>query len=335
MPRNLCFARKLMRVWMLVVTVILATTTAQAYTIVLRGGKTVDVSNIVAVTSRTLTYEVASGFQVTLQLAAIDIPATERANGEAPGSFQTRFQKSLLQPVEQQAVKPKAQERTITNRDLESFERKRREGEIAYELRRKELGLPSAEESRQKAIAENASLRERFEQQQLEQRENEAVWRERALNLRSEIAATDAEINSTRQQLDWLPSNNLGVVGGFGPFLGAGFSRVNPSLFAPNVPRVFVTPQIGPAIVGRFRGGFPSAHVFGGSFPQRRFHRGVGQFAGFFPGFVAAPDLSYERTALLTRLNELVARRAGLAARWRALEEDARRSGAMPGWLRP
>jgi hypothetical protein len=46
-------------------------------------------------------------------------------------------------------------------------------------------------------------------------------------------------------------------------------------------------------------------------------------------------DIGYERSSLIARLDELVGRRAGLSARWRELEEQARRAGAMPGWLRP
>ena len=32
---------------------------------------------------------------------------------------------------------------------------------------------------------------------------------------------------------------------------------------------------------------------------------------------------------------QLNAARAGLSARWRELEDEARRAGAPPGWLRP
>lgn len=340
MRRISCFVSSSIRVFVLALALILLASTARAYTIVLRGGKIVQIPNTFIVTSTTITYEVSTGFQVTLQLAAIDVPRTDRANGEAPGSFQKRLQKNPIQPVQQPGTNVNStQERTITNRDLESFARKRVEGELAYERRRKELGLPSAEESRRKSLAESVLTRERFEQNQLEERASEAYWRERAVALKSDIAATDAEINSIRQQLDWLPSNNLAVITGGGSFLGVGRARVNPSLLAPNVPRVFVTPQIGPQVRGSI-GGPTRGRVFGGAF---RVHGGLrhrlGHSSGFFPGFAAVPYLSNdfysERIALVTRLNELVARRAGLAARWRALEDEARRAGAMPGWLRP
>jgi hypothetical protein len=321
-----------------VLALILLASTAQAYTIVLRGGKVVEIPDKFTVTATTLTYEVSSGLQVTLQLAAIDIHATDKANREPAGSFQKRLKNNTVQPARRVEAK-ETQDRTITNRELESFASKRREGELAYERRRRELGLPSVEESRRQALAETEQIRERFEQSQAEERASEAYWRERAITLKADIAATDAEINSIRQQLDWLPSynslNSVTLLTGFGR------SRVNPSLFAPNVPRVFVTPQIGSQV--RVFGGarvLPGGPAFHRPFPGtagRR--RGFGHSFGFFPGFVGFPhqsyDLSYERTVLVTRLNELVARRAGLAARWRALEEEARRAGALPGWLRP
>ena len=41
-------------------------------------------------TTTTLTYEAAPGINRTVQLILIDVPATERANNELPGDFQTR-----------------------------------------------------------------------------------------------------------------------------------------------------------------------------------------------------------------------------------------------------
>jgi hypothetical protein len=38
---------------------------------------------------------------------------------------------------------------------------------------------------------------------------------------------------------------------------------------------------------------------------------------------------------LITQLDDLLGKRAALQARWRDLEEEARRAGAYPGWLRP
>jgi hypothetical protein len=46
-------------------------------------------------------------------------------------------------------------------------------------------------------------------------------------------------------------------------------------------------------------------------------------------------DSSFERSTLVTELDQLLGYRAELEARWRELEDEARRAGAAPGWLRP
>jgi hypothetical protein len=46
-------------------------------------------------------------------------------------------------------------------------------------------------------------------------------------------------------------------------------------------------------------------------------------------------DFAGERAGLIYRLHELETARSAFQARWRALEEEARRAGAAPGWLRP
>jgi len=75
-------------------------------------------------------------------------------------------------------------------------------------------------------------------------------------------------------------------------------------------------------------------HNFGG-------RRGFPRPRGFVPPFglyaqtLPIDDTSYDRSVLLTRLHELEGVRAGLDARWRLLEDEARRAGALPGWLRP
>jgi len=68
---------------------------------------------------------------------------------------------------------------------------------------------------------------------------------------------------------------------------------------------------------------------------------GIGGPFGVFPNVtvLGSPlqgyDFTNERSELITRFNELAAARAGLSARWRELEEEARRAGVAPGWLRP
>ena len=162
---------------MAVVFLVLTATVASAYTLVMRNGRRIEIPNEFTVTASTLTYTVGSGIQITLQLSGIDIATTERANGEPSGSFLAR----ALAPA--QVVAPPAQtqpraQRSITNRDLEGYRRTRIESELAYDKRRKELGLSSAEEGRRQA----AAITDRTYQQLLGMRDKdesaEQYWRE-------------------------------------------------------------------------------------------------------------------------------------------------------------
>jgi hypothetical protein len=346
--------------------------TANAYTVVMSGGRHLEISSQFVVTTATLTYEVSPGLQVTLLIAAIDIPATEKANNEAPGSLLRRAGQTMSEsssttarPTAAGAV---AVRRTITNRDLEPTALRRRESESAYEVRRKQLGLPSVEESRRQAAAEAESIKRELEEQQLEAGKSEEYWRERATALRTEMAAMDAEISWIRARLDEGPSpgyawNNWSSFSGgsFATVIGvAPFGRVHGGNFGGRVggnfgggggfhnggrpmrPSVFVAPRGGPQLTARvpFGGGATRGRVLvnPGFRPARP--NGISGFPAFSTGFpavfgsVQAYDYSYERGDLITRFNELASARAGLNARWRELEEEARRAGAPPGWLR-
>jgi hypothetical protein len=341
--------------------------TASAYTVVMRGGRRIEIPSQFIVTASTLTYEAAPGVQITLQMSAIDIPATDDANNEQPGSLLRRAQ---LAPASSRPTQSSGEEvqiapgtearRTITNRDLEAAMRRRRDSELAYETRRKQLGLPSVAESRKQAAAESDAIAIELEQRRIAEEESEDYWRERAAALRTEMAALDAEIAWIRSQLDEgpFPSNewangysttvtsvvpfmsfrNLGRRS-FGDFGGRSFPRSGV-----HGPGVFVAPRQDTRITGRvpFGGGAMQGRGFNnpGAFPLAR-PRGIGsRFPGFpgvsvFGSTMPTYDYSYERSALITHFNELAGARAGLNARWRELEEEARRAGAPPGWLRP
>src|SRR5882762_11322079 len=65
---------------------------ANAYTVIMRGGRRIEIPAQFVVTPATLTYKVTEGIQITIPMEAIDIPATEKANNEAPGSLLKRAQ---------------------------------------------------------------------------------------------------------------------------------------------------------------------------------------------------------------------------------------------------
>src|SRR5215470_6496180 len=124
---------------------------ANAYTIVMRDGRRVEIPDEFTVSGSMLTYETSPGIQVTIQLRTINIDATERANGAPRGSFFTRSSKPAqvnAAPQEQATAR-----RSITNADLEGYRRARLASERAYEKRRRELNLPSVEVQRQEVAA--------------------------------------------------------------------------------------------------------------------------------------------------------------------------------------
>jgi hypothetical protein len=320
---------------------------ASAYTVVMRGGQRIEIPAKFVTTASTLTYEVSPGIQITINVAAIDISATERANNERPGSFLRRIDSVVGKPQSSAFSIGQASRRTITNRDLESSMLRRRESEFAYEKRRKELGLPPLEESRRQAAATSDLISKELEQTRDAERGNESYWRARASSLRTEIAAVDAELAYVRRQLEepsFTTSNSsFTTVISTLPFTSFGNFGHRPSPFGrPQRPGIFVNPQRGPQLTGRvgFGGVITRGRVFMNplAFPHSR-PFGLPLLAPpnitLFSSGLAGYDFSYERSALITRFNELAATRAGLSARWRELEDEARRAGAPPGWLRP
>src|SRR5262245_20201640 len=114
----------------------LTVTVVNAYTVVMLDGRRVEIPNEFTVTTSTLTYNVGKGMQVAIQLNTVDIGATERANGEAQGSFllKANAPKTLVERTPQ--TRRAGAERSITNGDLEKF----RHARVESENQRKELG---------------------------------------------------------------------------------------------------------------------------------------------------------------------------------------------------
>ena len=326
--------------------VLVTSFTVSAYTLVLRDGRRVEIPNTFIVGGATLTYEAGPGIQITLQLATLDIAATEHLNKEPSGSFMRR---SVGKKVDGSSSKSTSRGSTITNEDLERFRQARVAAESNYEKRRKELGLPSLEESRRAAMEAGERAQAQLLNMQSKEQQGESYWRNRASELRSELASANARIAMIQTRLNELPLNYaFGAFTGVSPSFGS-FSRVSPILSVDQLARGAGFPK---ATLGNpLPLGQPNLGARFG-FGNRRFHGQVGfntfPRPGFgrrgfpnrtpFGGLVALPfdayDNSFERSQLLTQLDELLVHRTGLQARWRELEDEARRAGAYPGWLR-
>jgi hypothetical protein len=192
----------------------LTVSVVNAYTVVMRDGRKVEIPNEFAVTNSTLTYDVGNGVQVTIQLNTVDIDATERLNGEARGAFLMRA--NAPEPGVEPAPQTRRAGRSITNGELEKFRRAR----VESEKERNELGLPSLEQRR----SETAAIEDRTLEQVRNMREQEeAYWRSRAEALRAE---REAQTGSSRQDIPWsFSSGGFGAFDGIGFGIGTGFNR--------------------------------------------------------------------------------------------------------------
>jgi hypothetical protein len=217
------------------------------------------------------------------------------------------------------------------------------ESENAYEGRRLELGLPSLEERREKAAADTEATREQLLKIRAQEQVQEEYWRSRASALRSEIAQTDARIDYVRTRLNELPSTTpLGAFSPVLPFWTFVSGRVSPALgpgFVPGPHIIPVTsvPNVGARVSNGGVGGFRPAGINHNPRPGMRGPGMTSRFpiaSGWGVPFQTY-DYSYEYSRLISELDELRTHRAGLQSLWRDLEEDARRAGAYPGWLRP
>ncbi|HJP95038.1 MAG TPA: hypothetical protein VJ875_23960 [Pyrinomonadaceae bacterium] len=199
----------------------LTVSAVNAYTVIMRDGRRVEIPNEFTVTNSTLTYPVSNGFQITIHLNAVDVAATERANGESPGSLLQRVSapKAVIEPAPQ--TRPAGAQRSITNADLEKYRLARVESEKEYETRSKELGLPSLEDRRREVEAIDDRT---LEQVRSMRAQEEAYWRTRADAFRAEMEANRVQLESLSQRPAETPwSYSFGDFPAFWPFDGVGF----------------------------------------------------------------------------------------------------------------
>lgn len=304
---------------------------AAAYTLVMRDQRHIVVPAQFVLSGDYLVYEASPGITVTVRLANIDVAATEKLNGEAPGNFLRRLKVDA----------PRAhKKRTLTDADLADVRRLRRQKEQESEQRRRALGLPSPATARQQIEQQDQALQEVLSAS--EDRQAETYWRTRAGALRAEILAVDGQINFLRTRLVELNSNagslrSYGVIAGFGGIFtppvvsnnNIGSFAARPNTLLPNGTRLNS---------GLLRGtGAVAPTTQFGNWPRRGTFGRYPRHPSYGSRFIFAAPYNftgYEYGALTVRLQELETTRAGLHARWRALEEEARRAGAPPGWLR-
>jgi hypothetical protein len=297
--------------------------TASAYTLVLRDGRRIEIPSEFILTRTTLTYEISPGFNQTMLLTLVDIGATERVNGEQLGGFFKHRQETNSTASNSQPVGPAV--RTLTNFDLDAVRQRRVESEQAYESRRKQLGLPTIEESRRRRDAEAAEMREMVRAKDEAKARDEAYWKGRARELRNEIAMVDSQIGYLRGRVydanQSAMQNRSWVTGVYPTWRNGTWSNF------PN---------------GRYPGTRPSGPIIGMGLPNIYGSPNVYGYPGY-PGTYGYPNGSINNnlpynsdpTELNGRLDDLLVRRQGLAMQWRQLEDDARDARVPQVWLEP
>ena len=183
---------------------------ANAYTLVLRSGRHVTVPGAFKVTPAAVVYEASPGFTVTVWLSNVDFAATERANAEPAGSFARRIERVPEGAAPAQAPgAAKAGRRpgrkVVTDKDLEPSRLRREAQEEEYERTRRERGMPSKEEVRQRVEEQDRQLREWARQMQAERAEAELE------SLRSELANVNLRLSELNLRLSHQPATPAGV----------------------------------------------------------------------------------------------------------------------------
>ena len=331
-PQNLRHA--LAQLSAIITLVLLIAVSASAYTLVLRDGRRIEIPAEFILTKTTLTYEISPGFNQTFVLSLVDIAATERANGEPLGGFFKHRQDAIKPPAtNNEPVRPAV--KTLTNLDLDAVRQRRVESEQAYESRRKQLGLPTLDESRRRQDAEATEMREMARAKNEADARDEAFWKGRARELRNEIAMVDSQISYLRGRVydanQQAMQNRSWVTGVYptwrnGPWPNGNFpngrypdARPNGPIIGMGLPNIYGSPNVY---------GYPGPYGYPGTYGYPTY--------GYPNGSINNnPPYSSDPVELNGRLDDLLVRRQGLAMQWRQLEDDARDARIPQVWLEP
>lgn len=312
-----------------------------AYTLVLRGGGRIEIPDDFTVTNAGVTYAKGDGINITVQFTSIDIAATERENKETEGSLLSRIGREAKQETQTQVVSStqgKQAAKTITNIDLNAYRIARENSEIAYEQNRAATGFPSREELQKRNEEESQKMRALGVQMAQQEAQAEIYWRERATALRTEINVLDAEISYVRARINQEPTYT--VFYSYAPFAGRTHNAAPNTVYEPSASSIQQR-NFGVRAGVNFGGGQTRGSIgfnYQSSSVSYYPNNGIDAF-GYYPYYGYAPPFpvryqSYNRMQLVSQLQSLEQARAGLITRWRLLEDEARRAGAQPGWLR-
>lgn len=297
--------RRFLLVFFIVVLLPLIT---PAYTLILKDGRRVEVKDKYRIVSEVAVFTLPEGNRFSLSIDKINIAATELANAGEAGSFiKNATDPPKLTDKQATSDKPNVDEdviassrptaRKITNSDFERYKVRREEmmKDVANRVSAKAASEPPAAVTPDpKAEHEAAFMAERRERE----KNKEQYWRSRSKALLTELRVEEEQIVSLQMQIE--------QGGRFQP------PQSTVSVYNPPTP---VYPYPGVRI-----GGIP---IGIGNRPQNN-----GNVV------VINPNPNYGGRSLQERLVELNLKHQETIIRYQEMCDEARRDGALPGWLR-
>lgn len=225
------------------------------------------------------------------------------------------------------------QRKSITNASLEKYRQERLKREADYRANYQKLGLPSPEELAEREAEEQKRLDEYTENARLKRKQTEYNLQVRANAIRTEIAATDAEIIYLRGLISRIPNRQTYVSLAYPIFNYVqpnAISIANNGGYYRQNKNIRTTPNV-QIYQNYLNGNYANVNIGIG---YKNWHGNINLSYGtpYYYGGYAFPyrveQQNYERQELVLRLRLLEQQHAGLFARWNLLDEEARRSDA-------
>ena len=252
-----------------------------------------------------------------------------------------------------------AQTKTVTNFDLDKYRARRVQANNDYDREAAKRGLPTREELDAQELERQQKLHVFAENAKARQAQAEDFYQSQAFALRQNLAAVNAQINVTAAQFNEIPAPQTyysvgylpygGYGGGFpqfpngggynqvGVYGGARIGRGNSSITIGGGYNQTSAPQNGVVFAAPRNGQRPRANPNYNN--AQRSNNALGAntnlyfgSAPYTAGLLSAPFTlptpeNLTREQLLANLRALEQTRAAIIARYRVLQDDARRNG--------
>lgn len=285
--------------------VVLLPLIANAYTLVLKDGRRIEVKEKYRIVNDVVIFTLPEGNRFSISLDKINISATELANGVESGAFvknttepekiadkEATNKTTIVDEDPILASRPTA--RKITNSDFEKY-RVRREEMMKDVANRASTKAESAPPVPDPAAEKDAAF---LAQRREKEKNKEAYWRGRSKALLTELRVQEEQIASLEGEVE----NSRRI-------------QTPPNVSVYNAPAPYIYPGPGVRI-----GGIPI---------------GIGGNVNSGSSVVVINQgQNNNGRSVQDRLMELRLRRQETIIRYQEMCEEARRDGALPGWLR-